>query len=231
MTVIQNAQARVRGVMSVAAASMEQAFVTAFLRPGSRQVAARPMRETENATSAADPAELIAAIALRKDRRAFAMLFEQYAGRVKGWNMRMGASPEFAEDIVQETMLAVWRKAETYDSTRASASAWLFAIARNQRIDRLRRDKRARDNLMHEMELPDEPEQPDDLVDAAERGARVRDALAGLPDEQARVVQLSFFEGHAHAEIAERLGIPLGTVKSRLRLAMTRLRSALGELR
>lgn len=217
--------------MQVAALPTEYVLATTSLHRGSPSRRVRPMRDAPEAPRMGDAAELIAAVAISKDRQAFAALFERYAGRVKGWLMRTGAAPELAEDIAQETMLAVWRKAATYDPARASASAWLFAIARNQRIDRLRRDQRSRAHLIHEMEAPDNPEQPDELVDAAERGARVRDALALLPDEQARVVQLSFFEDHPHAEIAERLGIPLGTVKSRLRLAMTRLREALGEIK
>ena len=164
--------------MQVAALPTQHLFAAGPLGGGSRSRLVRSMRDARHAARATEPAELIVAIALRQDRQAFAMLFEQYAGRVKGWLMRTGATPEFAEDIAQETMLAVWRKAATYDPARASASAWLFAIARNQRIDRLRRDQRSRAHLIHEMEAPENPEQPDELVDAAERGARVRDALA-----------------------------------------------------
>ena len=178
-----------------------------------------------------EPAELITAIAARQDQAAFAALFQLYAGRIKSWLIRMGANPELAEDIAQETLLAVWNKAATFDASRANASTWVFTIARNLRIDRLRRDQRSRAHLLYEMIEPEEPERPDGAFDFKERGERVRAALALLPDDQVRVVQLSFFEGHAHAEISKLLGIPLGTVKSRLRLAMNRLRDALGELR
>lgn len=179
-----------------------------------------------------EAADLVVAIAARQDREAFAALFALFAGRVKSWMMRSGASAEIAEEIAQETMLTVWRKASLYDPGRATVSAWVFTIARNARIDRLRKDKRARQHLQYELiELDqEEPDRPDGLLDAAQREARVRKALEKLPEDQVRIVRLSFFDGRPHSEIAEHLGIPLGTVKSRLRLAMGRLRQSLGDL-
>jgi RNA polymerase sigma-70 factor (ECF subfamily) len=176
--------------------------------------------------------DLVVAIAERQDREAFAALFTLFAGRVKAWMMRSGAPAEIAEEIAQETLLTVWRKAALYDPARATVSAWVFTIARNARIDRLRKDKRARQHLQYELlELDqEEPERPDGLLDTAQREARVRSALERLPAEQVRIVRLSFFDGRPHSEIAEHLGIPLGTVKSRLRLAMGRLRQILGDL-
>lgn len=188
-------------------------------------------RHDSEANQVTEPSELITAVAARQDQAAFAALFELYAGRIKAWLMKMGANAELAEDIAQETLLAIWNKAPTFDPSRASASAWIFAIARNLRIDRLRRDQRSRMHLLYEMVEPEEPERPDGAFDFKQRGERVRAALDQLPDEQVVVVQLSFFEDHPHSEISERLGIPLGTVKSRLRLAMGRLRESLGELR
>lgn len=178
----------------------------------------------------ADPADLVAAIAARQDRAAFAELFEMYAGRIKAWLMRGGATAETAEEVAQETLITVWRKAATYDRGRAAVGAWIFTIARNARIDRLRRDQRARRHLLYEHVEPEGPEPPDTLLDSSEREQRVRAALAELPEDQVAVVQLSFFEGRAHGDIAEHLEIPLGTVKSRLRLAMKRLRTFLGDL-
>lgn len=179
-----------------------------------------------------DASDLVIAIAQRRDREAFAALFTLYAGRVKAWMMRSGAPAEAAEEIAQETLLTVWRKAALYDPSRATVSAWVFTIARNVRIDRLRKDNRARQHLQFELLEADRepPERPDGLLDAAQREARVRTALATLPEEQVRIVRLSFFDGRPHSEIAEHLGIPLGTVKSRLRLAMGRLRQSLGDL-
>ena len=175
-------------------------------------------------------ADWIRAIAESHDRVAFASLFEFYAPRIKAMLTRLGAAADTAEDLAQETLLMVWRKAAYFDPARASASAWIFTIARNLRIDRLRGDNRAKLYAPYEMVEPEGLENPDGALSAAERDARVRSALKELSQEQVRVVQLSFFEGRAHGDIAALLDLPLGTVKSRVRLAMTRLRNLLGDL-
>jgi RNA polymerase sigma-70 factor (ECF subfamily) len=173
--------------------------------------------------------QLIRAVAERRDRAAFAGLFTHFAPRLKAMAMRMGASNEAAEEIAQEAMVAVWRKAAYFDPERASASTWIFAIARNMRIDLVRSDRRVA-QLATGWPEPDAVALPDQIVDAGDRERRIRDVLSDLPEEQLRVIQLSFFEGRAHGDISNRLGIPLGTVKSRLRLALTRLRAALDDL-
>lgn len=179
---------------------------------------------------ASDPyGRLIVAIAQGRDREAFAQLFQHFAPRLKSWLMRAGANAAAAEDFAQEAMLTVWRKAELYDPARAGASAWIFTIARNLRIDSLRRDARGIPDI-DLSEMPDPPARPDDALFAATAAGRIRTALQTLPREQAEVVRLSFFQEKAHAEIAKDLGLPLGTVKSRMRLAMTRLRTLLGDL-
>ena len=188
------------------------------------------MSHERQAADRDDAARWITAIAQRADRAAFAALFEFYAPRIKAMLMRLGAAADAAEDIAQETMLMVWRKASYFDPARASAAAWIFTIARNLRIDRLRGDKRAQDYAAYEMVEAEAPESPDRSLSAAERDARVRSALEQLSPEQVRVLQLSFFEGRAHGDIATLLGLPLGTVKSRVRLAMARLRNLLGDL-
>ncbi|MFD0987920.1 sigma-70 family RNA polymerase sigma factor [Methyloligella solikamskensis] len=187
------------------------------------------MQGEGGAVAEPDPAELITAIASRKDREAFVSLFEFYAPRIKGFLMRGGTSEELAEDIAQETLLVVWRKAETYKPEKAGASTWIFTIARNLRIDRSRRDARKRGHILYEAVEPDGPERPDDVLESVQDEDRVRDALQVLPADQLRVLQLSFFDGRSHSEIADELEIPLGTVKSRVRLAMARLRETLGE--
>jgi RNA polymerase sigma-70 factor (ECF subfamily) len=187
------------------------------------------MREEGDTAKAAEPAQLIGAIAQRHDRSAFAALFDFYAPRLKTMLMRTGEGADGAEDIAQETMLAVWRKAAQYDPNRASASAWIYAIARNLRVDRLRQDQRAKAFALYEAAEAQETEGPDVPLNAAELERRVRSAMQALPDEQAEVVKLSFFEGRAHGDIAQLLRLPLGTVKSRLRLAMARLRNRLGD--
>jgi RNA polymerase sigma-70 factor, ECF subfamily len=188
------------------------------------------MHSDDAAPIGQSPAGWIAAIAARGDRAAFAALFDFYAPRIKTMLMRMGATAEAAEDVAQETLLAVWRKAASFDRERASAAAWIYTIARNLRVDRLRQDKRAKLYAQYEAVEPEEPERPDATLNSTERGERVRAALGAIPEEQVRLLQLSFFEGRAHGDIARQLNLPLGTVKSRLRLAMGRLRNLLGDL-
>jgi len=189
-------------------------------------------REPKKSPSeAAAHAELIVAIANQQDRAAFKSLFEFYAPRIKTWLIRRGAAPDLAEETAQDALLTIWKKAALFDPNRATPAAWIFTIARNLRIDKARRDNRERLNAVYELQIVDEAERPDDILDADEAGERVRAALGVLSAEQMRVVQLSFFEGRAHNDIALALNIPLGTVKSRLRLAMRTLRQRLGDLR
>jgi RNA polymerase sigma-70 factor (ECF subfamily) len=178
-----------------------------------------------------DPARLITRVASGQDRSAFAELFQHYAPRVKAMMMRRGASSDRAEDLAQETLLRLWRKADQFDPRRASASAWVFTIARNVSVDLARRDGRAATWLLEQDPEEDDPDQPEQHLIVAEQEEIVRSTIATLPDDQLRVIRLSFFDGLAHAEISEVLGIPLGTVKSRIRLALQRLRDGLGELR
>ncbi len=172
---------------------------------------------------------LIRAIAQRQDRAAFAALFRHFAPRIKAWMLRAGASQGAAEEIAQETMLAVWRKAALFDPVRASATTWIFTIARNLRIDTMRRERHASTLLPDQLDEQDEAEPADHALDIHERDTRIRIAMTQLPPDQAMVIQKAFFEDKAHADIEKELGIPLGTVKSRLRLAMNRLRLALGD--
>ena len=176
---------------------------------------------------------LVSAIAKRQDRAAFSALFEFFAPRIKAFMLRSGASEAGAEELAQETMLAVWRKAALFDPASAGAAAWIFTIARNLRIDVHRRERRGgmieTSDVEIEFQIDDSP-QPDALLATTQSEERVRSALTKLSDDHMRVVELSFFEEKAHAEIAQALNIPLGTVKSRLRLAMGRLRNLLSEL-
>ncbi len=177
-----------------------------------------------------DHPALIQAIAQRQDRAAFAVLFRYFAPRIKAWLLRAGASPAAADEIAQETMLSVWRKAASFDPSRAGATTWIFTIARNLRIDSMRRERHPSTLLIDPADDMPPPEPADYALDVAERESRIRTALSQLPAEQAEVIRKAFFEDKAHSEIEQELGIPLGTVKSRLRLAMNRLRSVLGDL-
>ncbi|RBP09828.1 RNA polymerase sigma-70 factor (ECF subfamily) [Roseiarcus fermentans] len=170
-------------------------------------------------------------IARDQDRTAFAEIFNHFAPRVKAFMRRNGASESQAEDIAQEAMLAVWRKASLYNPSASGAATWIFTIARNQRIDAIRREQRGGgavrvDDVEAEYEVDDAP-LADLRMATAQSEARLREALTVLPGEQLKVIEMSFFQEKAHSEIAETLRIPLGTVKSRVRLAMKRLRAIL----
>ena len=174
--------------------------------------------------------ERIVAIARSEDRTAFAELFNHFAPRVKGFLRKGGASDAQAEEVAQEAMLAVWRKARLFDPDVSGAATWIFTIARNLRIDAIRRENRGGsfrvDEIEAEYEVDDAPPADERMV-AAQSEARLREAMSTLPSEQLKVIEMSFFEDRAHSEIAEALRIPLGTVKSRVRLAMKRLRAVL----
>jgi RNA polymerase sigma-70 factor (ECF subfamily) len=178
-----------------------------------------------------DPDALIAAIARSGDRAAFAALFDHFAPRVKGLLMRCGTPAELAEEVAQDTLLTVWRKAALFDPAKASAATWIATIARNKRIDIARRETRSRLSQVYEILDEEPPEQPDATLSGAEREARVRAAMTQLSADQYRVVELAFLEGFSHQDVARRLAIPLGTVKSRLRLALSHLRGKLEDLR
>ncbi len=185
--------------------------------------------DRELADSAArEDAALIEAVARRRDRTAFARLFERYAGRVKAFLLRGGANETMAEEAAQEVMIALWRRAETFDPAKAAPATWIFTIARNKRIDLLRREIRRTPDPDDPLLLPDAIAGPEREIGAAERDARVRRAIGALGDDQREVVRMAFFAELSHSEIAEQLGLPLGTVKSRLRLAFQRLRGDLG---
>lgn len=175
-------------------------------------------------------AAMVQAVAARQDRAAFAALFAFYAPRVKAWMLKSGSPRAAAEELAQETMLAVWRKAALFDPERAGASTWIFTIARNLRIDTVRRERHPSELMPDASEEPDAPAAADRIVLQSQHEARVRVALESLPADQAEVIRKAFFEDKAHAEIEKDLSIPLGTVKSRMRLAMNRLRVALGDL-
>jgi RNA polymerase sigma-70 factor (ECF subfamily) len=169
-------------------------------------------------------ARLMEAIAARQDRAAFAELFAYFAPRVKRYLMRLGAEEGQADELAQETLLTLWRKAEQFDPRQASVSTWLFRIARNRRIDAFRRTQ-APPLQADEPGLAPEPElDPEERLGQAQMEVRVRAALTELPTEQLALLKAAFYEGLSHRDIAERDGIALGTVKSRIRLAFQKLR-------
>jgi RNA polymerase sigma-70 factor (ECF subfamily) len=174
-------------------------------------------------------AELLVAVAEKQDRAAFSELFSYYAPRVKSYLMRLGSDNAQAEEISHDVMVTVWRKASLFDRSQASVSTWIFRIARNRRIDVFRRTKKPDLDPEETMLLPSGVEAPDARVDAMETEARVRAAMKDLPGEQLQLLQLSFYEGLSHSEVAAKLDVPLGTVKSRIRLAFSKMKANLDE--
>lgn len=168
-------------------------------------------------------------VARNRDRQAFAVLFGHFAPRVKSYMMKLGVGEGQAEDLAQETLVSVWRKAHLFDPAKAAAATWIFTIARNLRIDAIRRERHPMVSDEELAEHQDDRPHADVLVGQAQDNARIREALKTLSPEQAEVVKLAFFADLAHSAIAEKLDLPLGTVKSRLRLAMAKIRKALGE--
>jgi RNA polymerase sigma-70 factor (ECF subfamily) len=156
-----------------------------------------------------------------RDKAAFAMLFRQYAPRVKGFLMKSGAGEALAEECTQDVMATLWQKAHLFDPARASVSTWVFTIARNRRIDALRRNRPEPEDLPWGPEP--EPEASDALAMQQET-ERLGEAIARLPQKQRELIERAYFGDLSHSEIAAETGLPLGTIKSRIRLALERLR-------
>jgi RNA polymerase sigma factor (sigma-70 family) len=172
------------------------------------------------------------AVATSSDREAFAALFRHFAPRIKGFLVRGGCNDATAEELTQETMVALWRRAASFDPLRARLSTWIFTIARHLHLDQHRRAHGL--NVVGadwdaDQQPADQDLSPHQQALAAQRESHVRDAMAALPPEQIAVLQLSYFEDEPHARIADVLGIPLGTVKSRIRIAVAQLRRHLEE--
>jgi RNA polymerase sigma factor (sigma-70 family) len=174
-----------------------------------------------------DFSRLAAKVARDGDRDAFTRLFDHFAPRINGYLQRLGMEPAMAEDLAQEVMAVLWHKAHLFDPAKSSLGTWLFRIARNRRIDLLRRDRSYLLDPSDPILLPEDPEPADEGMDARQRDERVRIAMTALSGEQFELLQYAFFIGLTHSQIAERTGLPLGTVKSRIRLAFGRLRKIL----
>ncbi len=167
----------------------------------------------------------IYAVRDNKDRAAFAELFAYFAPRVKSFLMKSGASPDLAEECAQEVMATLWNKAHQFDPTKASVSTWIFTIARNRKIDILRKQRRPEPE-----DLPWGPEPEPDQAEAIglqQETEQLGQALATLPEAQRKLIERAYFGELSHSEIAAETGLPLGTIKSRIRLALDRLRHAM----
>lgn len=161
------------------------------------------------------------------DREAFAALFRHYAPRVKAFLMKSGASATLAEECAQDVMSTLWQKAHLFDPARASVATWVFAIARNRRIDALRRARRPEPEAL-DWGPDSEPDQAE-VYAVAQETRLLADAVAQLPDKQRTLIQRAFYGDLSHSEIAAETGLPLGTIKSRIRLALDQLRRTFSE--
>jgi len=187
------------------------------------------IRMNERTASENQPSleELMLAVSSRRDVDAFEAIFKHFAPRVKAYMAKLSADTQTAEELMQETMITVWNKADQFDFSKGALSTWIFTIARNQRIDAVRRARRPEFDPTDPAFVPDE-EQPADLRIAERQSAKqLRAAMADLPKEQCTLLELAYFEESTHSAIAKKLNLPLGTVKSRLRLAFSKLRAAL----
>ena len=173
--------------------------------------------------------EALVKIGASKDEAAFALVYSHFAGRIKSFLIGKGMDEDTAEELMQEIMLTVWRRAESYNPAKAAASTWIFTIARNRRIDHLRGSWRVEvelDDVMLEHSLDGESIQPnvEDETLLEQETEKLFIAMDKLPREQKQVMHLSYFRGQSHGDIAQWLGLPVGTVKSRIRLALQSIR-------
>jgi len=173
--------------------------------------------------------ELLTAVGAKRDGKAFTLLFDHFRPRVQAQLVRLGLAPAAAEDLAQDVMETIWQKAHLYDRRRSAAITWVFQIARNRRIDVKRRSRESCFPAEDFLAIPDPAAGCDERLDVRQRQEYVRSALSALPQEQLALVKLAFFEGLSHSAIAQKLKLPLGTVKSRLRLACARLHRVLAD--
>ena len=173
---------------------------------------------------------LLVRVGSNRDRSAFKKLYEHFAPRLKSFLLRIGSDISAAEEICQESMIMVWRRAETFNPDSAGASTWIFTIARNKRIDKLRKDNRPLPDLNDPSFFQIPVDKSDDILQRVEEEKKIKNALKNLPPEQAKLILSAYYEEKSHRKIADEMNLPLGTVKSRIRLAINRLRTQLKEL-
>ena len=172
-----------------------------------------------------DWAALLISVRDCQDKIAFAQIFRHFAPRVKAFLMKSGTDAALAEECAQDVMATLWQKAHLFDPSRASVATWVFTIARNRRIDVARRARRPEPEIL-DWGPEGEPDQAD-VYEIAQETKRLTRALAGLPEKQKALIQRAFYGDLSHSEIAAETGLPLGTIKSRIRLALDRLRQTM----
>ena len=185
---------------------------------------------TKNVLDSETSSNLMAAIGSKQDLASFERIFDHFAPRVRSYMLRLGAAPSVADDLVQDVMLAVWRRADQFDSSKASVATWIFTIARNRRIDVIRKNRRPELDPNDPALVQGEEPSADSVLQRKQGKAIIQTALDDLPDNQSKILRLAYFEEMSHSDIARKLSLPLGTVKSRVRLATEKLRATLMEL-
>ncbi|MEN8834172.1 MAG: sigma-70 family RNA polymerase sigma factor [Pacificibacter sp.] len=180
---------------------------------------------SDMATSLTEQTEWMLKVRDARDRAAFAKLFDHFAPRLRGMLMKNGFGAAQADDVVQDVMLSVWRKAASFNPERAQVSGWIFQIARNRQIDVIRKERRP---VPEELAMPESTDVDGEQVLGVEQeAAKLRSAIARLNPEQRDLVQKAYFGELSHSEIQGQTGLPLGTIKSRIRLGLERLRHEL----
>lgn len=177
----------------------------------------------------AELTRLMKRLSERQDQDAFNMLFDYYSPRIRSVMIKQGCSGELADEIAQETLLKVWRKAAMFNPDKGSVASWVFTIARNLKIDRFRKELPWQKLPEDFDQIPSDCQQADEIVSENQRRDQLLLVLETLPKEQRQIVTMSFLEGQSHGEIAKTLDLPLGTVKSRMRLAATKIKKAMKE--
>lgn len=194
-----------------------------------RKVRVRKLEKTVKEPDKDELSACLLAVGARKDIESFETLFRFFGPKIRAFMLKRGGNRQQAEELMQETMMMIWNKAEQFDPARGTVSSWIYTIARNVRIDAFRRTNRPQFDPNDPAFIPEPPPAADAVVEADEAAERLRGAMSKLPPEQADLLRLSFYEEIPHSAIAEKLNLPLGTVKSRIRLAFSRLRDMLGE--
>jgi RNA polymerase sigma factor (sigma-70 family) len=210
--------------MMLDAPPFDIAYSPKWARPSAgRFVQQGRMRVTKaNSLTAEELAALMIAVRDRQDKAAFAQLFAHYAPRVKAFLMKSGSDASSAEECAQDVMATLWHKSAQFDPARAGLTTWVYTIARNRRIDQFRRARRPEPEMIDWG--PDEVVDQADIFEAAQETDRLVHALAQLPEKQRALIQRAYYGDLSHSEIAAETGLPLGTIKSRIRLALDRLR-------
>jgi RNA polymerase sigma-70 factor (ECF subfamily) len=195
-----------------------------------RNQKAQVLEEEQEKSDAARINTLMAAVAKSRDVEAFEAVYSHFSPRVRSYMVRLTKGNRvLAEELTQETMMKVWHKAELFDPSKAQASTWIFTIARNRMIDAMRRGARAEFDVNDPAFVPDQIEAADAAIERRQDAQRLQQAMMTLKGKYIEVLRMSFFDGLTHPIIAQKLDLPLGTVKSRIRLACEKLRMALQE--